>query len=290
MVVVGTGVYKNTDEAYPLDKKTLGKVALRSLLAASVRNAETGESIGWAWSLAPALKKIHTDEEDLALAMGHHLEYVNASSPFASFAMGAVLALEQQKADPQTIRSVRTALSAAADGIGLSMFRLLLIPLLAVAGCAMASNGSIAGVILMITLSAIVTIGLRMILVNTGYAKGVRAAESLMKHADQLKHASSIAGVFMLGALTVLLASQLNFPAAFGWQNGVVELNDLLVYVLPGLAGLGALVCAYQLAVKKNRSMVFTVIVLIVIALVLVLLGIAGEYGSPLPLPWVVRG
>lgn len=290
MVVVGTGVYKNTDEAYPLDKKTLGKVALRSLLAASAKNAETGESIGWAWSLAPALKKIHTDEEDLALAMGHHLEYVNASSPLATLAMGAVLALEQQKADPQTIRSVRTALSAGTDGIGLSMFRLLLVPLLGVIGCSMAANGSIAGVILMIVLCALITIGLRMALINYGYARGVRAAESLIKHAEELKHASSIAGVFMLGALTVVLASQLNFSAAFAGSDGVIGLNELLTFVLPGLAGLCALVCAYQLAVKKNRPMAVTVIVLTVIALLLVVLGFAGDFASPLSLPWIIHG
>jgi PTS system N-acetylgalactosamine-specific IID component len=289
-MVVGTGVYKNTDEAYPLDKKTLGKVALRSLLGAGAKNAETSESIGWAWSLMPALKKIHTDEEDLSLAMGHHLEYVNAAGPFATFAMGVVLALEQQKAEPETIRSVRTALASACDGLGLSMFRYLLVPFIAAICCALAANGNMAGVFVMILACALVSIACRMILINIGYAKGVRAAESFMKHAEELKHASRLAGVFMLGAITVIVASQLNLSASFTTDAGVIELNHLLAYTLPGFAGLAAVAAAYHLLAKKNRSLAFTLIVFVLAALILVMLGFAGDYASPLALPWVYRG
>ena len=113
-MVVGTGAYQDRNEAYPLDKKTLRTIALRSLFSGSSFNGETAHSIGWLWAIEPGLRKIHTNETDLALSMGHNLEYVNGGGFFSSLAMGITLALEQQKADLETIRSVRTAAAAAA--------------------------------------------------------------------------------------------------------------------------------------------------------------------------------
>lgn len=289
-MVVGTGVYKDTNEAYPLDKKILGKVALRSLFAGASTNGETAESIGWAWALAPALKKIHTDEEDLALSMGHHLEYVNAASPLTTFTMGVVLSLEVQKADPETIRSVRTALASAVDGFGNSLFRFILVPLLAMICIALSANGNVTGAVLMAVCSAVITIALRMYLINFGYAKGVRAAESFMKNADALKHASSVAGVFMLGAMTVIsfyeISSAFTVPAA----GNIRTLSGFGELVLPGMLGLIAVALAYRLLVKKNRSPFVTVIIFAVIAVLLVVLGFVGDYPSILNLPWVIKG
>lgn len=290
MVVVGTGVYKDTNEAYPLDKKTLRSVALRSLLAGASKNAETAESTGWAWALSPALKKIHTDEEDLSLAMGHHLEYVNASSPLTTLAMGVVLALEVQKADPETIRSVRTALCAAVDGLGNALTRFVLIPLLAMLGCAMAAKGNMAGVFVLIIGTLLITLCARLALINYGYAKGVRAAESFMKHAEALKHAASVAGVFMLGALTVIVSGALGSVSGVAAYDKVIGFEALMDNVMPGFAGLLSVMIAYQMLVKKNRSPFMAVLVFILIAAVLVLLGFTGDYASFLSLPWIIRG
>ena len=287
MVVVGTGVYQDTNEAYPLDKKTLSAVALRSILAGASHNAETSESIGWAWALMPALKKIHTNEEDLSLCIGHHLETVKASSMFTTLTMGTVLALEQQKADPETIRSVRTAMSASIDSLGTGLFRYLLIPFCAMACAALASEGNTLGAVLMVIIPAVISIVCRMILINTGYAKGVRAAESFMKHADALKHASRIAGVFMLGALSAVMTRAIGSAAEFGNADSSVGIMTLVSYVLPGLFGLLAVWFSYTLMAKKNKSPLFMVIVFIAIGLLGALIGIWTPYPSILNVPWL---
>lgn len=285
MVVVGTGVYKDTAEAYPLDKKILRSVALRSLLGSGSMNSETGESFGWAWAMMPALKKIHTDEEDLALCLGHHLERVNAASPLTTLTMGVVLALEQQKADPETIRSVRTAMSAAADGLGLSLFRYLLIPVLALACVQMASAGNTLSAVLMIVIPALIALVLRFVLINIGYGKGVRAAESLIRHKDALNHASRIAGLFMLGALAVILSHSLPSAAGFATENnGTVMIGAMADQVMPGIAGLCAVGLAYYMLAKKNRPLIAVVIVMIVIGLAGAALGLwspAALFAAP---------
>jgi PTS system N-acetylgalactosamine-specific IID component len=287
MVVVGTGVYKDTNEAYPLDKKILRTVALRSLLGSGSMNSETGESFGWAWAMMPALKKIHTDEEDLSLCLGHHLEKVNAASPLTTLTMGVVLALEQQKADPETIRSIRTAMSAAADGLGLSMFRYLLIPVLALLCSQTASQGNTLGAVLMIVIPAVIAIALRLVMINIGYGKGVRAAESLIRHKEALNHAARIAGLFMLGALAVILSQALPASASFATAlNGTVKTSAMADQLMPGIAGLSAVGIAYYMLAKKNRPLIAVVIVMILIGLI----GAALGFWSPSAVfaaPWL---
>ena len=286
MVVVGTGVYKDTSEAYPLDRKTLNAVAFRSLFAGAARNGETADSIGWAWAMSPALKKIHTDEEDLALSMGHNLEYVRSISPLATLTMGVVLALEQQKADPETIRGVRTALSACTDSLGNSLFGYVLIPFTAAWTCAMAAKGNAVGAILFALVTAAFSIVLRFALISYGYAKGVRAAESMIRHADALKHAARIAGLFMLGALAVYAGKNLPFMAGVAVSNDVIDLAGSLNQVLPGAFMLCAVWLAYTMLAKKNKSVAVTALVILVICMLGALLGFFGG-GSMLQLPWI---
>lgn len=291
MVVVGTGVYKDTGEAYPLDKKTLRSVALRSLIGSGVRNSETGESIGWAWSLMPALKKIHTDEEDLSLCIGHHLEAVKASSPLTTLTMGVVLALEQQKADPETIRSVRTAMSAAADSLGLSLFRYLLIPLLALLCAQMASGGNTLGAVLIVLVPAVIAIGLRLAMINIGYGRGVRAAESLIRHKDALNHAARTAGLFVLGALAVIMSKSLVSQAGFVSQySETVALSGLVNNIMPGFAGVCAAGLAYYMLAKKNRPVIAVILVFVLIGLAGAALGLWSAWGAAFGLPWVTAG
>ena len=126
-MVVGITQYTNKNEAFPLDKKTLNQVALRSFMVSASKNSETGEAYGWCHALAPALKKIHENEEDLALSMGHNLEYVETGSFFSTLAMGVVLSLEAQKCDLETIRSVRTTMNVLCNRLSHALFNLMIL-------------------------------------------------------------------------------------------------------------------------------------------------------------------
>ena len=68
-MVVGITQYTNKNEAFPLDKKTLNQVALRSFMVSASKNSETGEAYGWCHALAPALKKILHYPWDITLNM-----------------------------------------------------------------------------------------------------------------------------------------------------------------------------------------------------------------------------
>ena len=101
--------YKDLTPAAPLDKKTLNKMVWRSCQLQASFNYERMQAAGWLWGILPGLQKIHTNKEDLAASMEHTLEFFNTHPFLVTFVMGIVLSLEQQKADINTIRSVRVA-------------------------------------------------------------------------------------------------------------------------------------------------------------------------------------
>ena len=101
--------YKDQTPSQPLDKKTLNKMALRSMFLQASFNYERMQAGGWLWGILPGLKKIHTNKDDLAASMSHNLEFFNTHPFLVTLVMGIVLSLEQNKADIPTIRAVRVA-------------------------------------------------------------------------------------------------------------------------------------------------------------------------------------
>lgn len=261
-MVVGTTPYKDKKEAFPLDKKTLHQIAMRSFFMRASINSETGTSLGWTWAIAPGLKKIHTDADDYALSLGQNLEYSDPGSWFSTFVMGVSLAAEAQKADPSIIRSVRTSAALAAKSFEKAFFTTLLIPgLLALIQSFMAQSAVMVAVFALIVL--VISIVLRFTLINYGYKKASSSIEKMMHDADALAHAARIGGIFMLGAMLVLTAaipSSIHLFANMGAApTGVynpVMTQYGLASVLQWTIAIGASLGCYHLIVKKNWTLV----------------------------------
>lgn len=272
-MVVGTGAYQDRNEAYPLDKKTLRTIALRSLFSGSSFNGETAQSIGWLWAIEPGLRKIHTNETDLALSMGHNLEYVNGGGFFSSLAMGITLALEQQKADLETIRSVRTAAAAAAKAAGDSLFYYLVFPLAFAVVTSMVNGGNIAGVIIYFVLTCLAAAAARIGLMYYGYAKGTRAVEILNRNGEALKNASRLSGLMIIGSLAVYAFDSslmtLGLPAG-------ETLGAAVSRIMPGALPLLVLWLCWHLLTKKNKSLGTCVLIILLAVLAAGLLGVFG--------------
>ena len=285
-MVVGLGKYKDTNEAYPLDKKMLRRIALRSFLSGVSTNAETAESIGWTWAIAPALKKIHTNEEDLALSMGHNLEYVNTGGYLSTFAMGITLAMEQQKADLETIRAVRTASGAVCESIGKSLFRFVLIPITAACTINTVTNGNPAGALIYFLVLTVLMCAMRFALIDYGYAKGIRAAEKLIRHQEALKHASQILGLITCGALIVSFSAQIFSGAAvFVNELSGLSLSSSVGGIFHGVVGTAVTLYVYKQLTDKNRSLTFCILMILIVCMIAAFFGFFGT--SMLTLPWV---
>lgn len=272
-MVVGITQYTNKNEAFPLDKKTLNQVALRSFMVSASKNSETGEAYGWCHALAPALKKIHENEEDLALSMGHNLEYVETGSFFSTLAMGVVLSLEAQKCDLETIRSVRTTMNVLCNSLSHALFNLMILSTIAIACIPGANNGNVASVVVFALAAMILTVVLRFVLIKVGYAQGTKIMEKLMKKKEDLAQASKIMGGFTVGGLIVLATKHIGTSNTLVSAVQSSSLSSVASSVLNAVPACFGLVCTYvfyYLLTKKNYSITKCVGIVVLIGCIMI--------------------
>ena len=272
-MVVGITQYTNKNEAFPLDKKTLNQVALRSFMVSASKNSETGEAYGWCHALAPALKKIHENEEDLALSMGHNLEYVETGSFFSTLAMGVVLSLEAQKCDLETIRSVRTTMNVLCNSLSHALFNLMILSTIAIACIPGANNGNVASVVVFALAAMILTVVLRFVLIKVGYAQGTKIMEKLMKKKEDLAQASKIMGGFTVGGLIVLATQHIgtsNTLVSAVQSSSLSSVASNILNAVPACIGLVCTYVFYYLLTKKNYSITKCVGIVVLIGCIMI--------------------
>lgn len=266
--------YNNLTPAQPLDKKTLNKMALRSMNLQASFNYERMQAAGWLYCILPGLEKIHADnEEDLKLSMEHNLEFFNTHPFLVTFVMGIILSLEQQKADIDVIRAVRVAAMGPLGGIGDAIFWFTLVPITAGITANMAISGSIMGPILFLLIFNIVQFALRFFLMHWSYNLGTKAIDLLTANAKEFTRAASMLGVFIVGALTSNYGgTTVNIEIANG--DSPIIIQDILDGVLPKMIPLALTLMLFFLMKKKGWKPVQCIGLLLVIGLVGAFFGI----------------
>lgn len=281
--------YKDTNPARPLDRKTLNKMVWRSTMLQASFNYERMQAAGWLWGILPGLEKIHTNKEDLSASMTHNLNFFNTHPFLVTFVMGIVLSLEQQKADIETIRSVRVAAMGPLGGIGDAIFWFALYPIVAGITATMAINKNIVGVILYFAVIFTFQMALRFFLMNWSYRLGTSAITVLTKNAKEFTRSASMLGIFIVGALTCNYA---NVSLGMVIPNGdsSIDLQQMLDNILPAALSLAVTMLCFWLIKKKNWSATKCILLLLVIGIVGCIFGIfggpAGDYTSLVSVPW----
>ena len=263
--------YNNLTPAANLDKKTLNKMVWRSLNLQGSFNYERMQANGWLYGILPGLLAIHgEDTEDLKISMGHNLEFFNTHPFLVTFVMGIILSMEQQKADINTIRAVRVAAMGPLGGIGDAIFWFTLVPIAAGIGSNMAIQGSLAGPIVFLALFNIVQFAVRFFLMHWSYKLGTSAIEALTANAKEFTRATSLLGVFIVGALTSNYGGTTIAPVL---ENGQT-VQSILDGVLPKMIPLALTLGLYFLMKKKKWTPVMCIGALLVLGLVGAAIGI----------------
>ena len=221
--------YKDQTPSQPLDKKTLNKMALRSMFLQASFNYERMQAGGWLWGILPGLKKIHTNKDDLAASMSHNLEFFNTHPFLVTLVMGIILSLEQNKADIPTIRAVRVAAMGPLGGIGDALFWLTLVPITAGITAQMSIDGSIAGPIIFLLVFNIAQFAVRFFLMHWSYKMGTSAIDILTSNAKEFTRAASILGVFVVGSLIAVYGSTtLNIKIDNGTTFAAIPMTTII--------------------------------------------------------------
>ena len=255
--------YQDLTPAPQLDKKTLNKMVWLSCFLQASFNYERMQACGWLWGMLPGLQKIHTNKEDLKASMAHNLDFLNTHPFLVTFVMGIVLSLEQNKADTQTIRSVRISAAGPLGGIGDALFWLTLVPITAGLTANMAMEGQIIGAVLFLIIFNAVQFAVRFGLMYWSYGLGTKAVTLLTSSAKEFTRAASILGIFVVGGL---IANYGGTSLRIVVGDPAINIQGLLDGVLPKLIPLLITLGIYVL-IKKGWTPVKCIILILVVGI-----------------------
>jgi PTS system mannose-specific IID component len=162
-------------EAKQLRTIDLLGIVWRSFFIQASWSYDRMQSLGFAFALIPALRRLYPDKEERSQRMAAHMEYFNTQPYFASFVLGAAARREEERAggnkgssaDPAEIKA---ALMAPLGALGDSFFWGAFRPFVGVAAVAALFSGAWWAPLLYLVLYNAVHIYLRGSLVFAGYA------------------------------------------------------------------------------------------------------------------------
>ena len=252
-----------------IDKKVLKQVAFRSFLVQSSFNYERMQSGGWTYSLIPALKVIHKDKEDLAVALQDHMLFLNTSPQLMTLLLGIVIAMEEAREPRESIQAVKVGIMGPLGGIGDAIFFLTLLPIAAGIGASLALDGNIAGPFIFLLLYNVPYLFVKFYLMRFGYSAGTMAIDKMAQGTKMLSRAGTIVGISVVGAL---VASTVKLSLAYVIQAGQVSVNvqtDLFDAIMPNMLPLGISLFFFYL-IRKNKKpsviILFTILTCMVLA------------------------
>lgn len=194
--------YDDKEVRRVITNKELWSCAFRGLFMEGSFNFERMQASGWAFSIVPALKKIHTNDRDLAVALKNHLQFFNASPKLFTFLLGAAIAMEENKEKPSTVAVMKVAGMGPSGGIGDAIDHSTIFPLTLALGASIALDtqsflGAIVFFVLYQTVHFVVYFGLMFL----GYRAGTKAMVDMGDQTERLAKAANVMGVFVIGAL-----------------------------------------------------------------------------------------
>ncbi|KMV31824.1 PTS system mannose/fructose/sorbose family transporter subunit IID [Photobacterium swingsii] len=220
--------YEDTTPRKVISKKDLWICALRGLFMEGNFNFERMQAGGFAYSIIPALKKIHGDNKrDFAKSLKNHLQFFNASPKLFTFLLGTAIAMEENKEKPSTVNVMKVAGMGPTGGIGDAIDHMTLMPLTLALGASIAMEGSIAGPFVFFFLYQIVHFAVYFGLMFMGYRAGTAAMVNMSDATEKLAKAANIMGIFVIGALSATFI-RVQTTASLELGGKVVELQSAL--------------------------------------------------------------
>jgi PTS system mannose-specific IID component len=191
------------DDRNEVEISEMLKVFWKSFLIQASWSFDHMQSLGFAYAIQPVLRKLYPDQAEYESRLRAHMEYFNTQPYLASFILGAVARMEQDRASGRNssadVSSLKTALMAPLGALGDSFFWGSLKPFSAVVAVSLLMANAWWAPIVFLILYNIIHVGLRAEMLFHGFISAGNAAELIARY-----HLTKMAKLFKAISLTVL--------------------------------------------------------------------------------------
>jgi PTS system mannose-specific IID component len=250
-------------------------------------NYERLQGTAFAQAMAPIIRKLYKKPEDIKAALKRHLVFFNTEPNVGGIIHGAVIAMEEQRAngadiDDDAINSVKSGLMGPLAGIGDSISQGTITPILLALGIGIAAgshdvtgDGNPLGAVIYFVLEVAIMVALAYFFWMQGYDRGRVGVMDMLRSGtlDRFLTGAGVLGNMVLGALAfqfvhVYLTLHIGIPAGGGNVTDFDITRDLLNAMVPGLLPLGLVLLSWWLMARRRLSPLWLLAILIVVAMV----------------------
>ena len=237
-------------------------------------NYERLQGTAFAQAMVPIIKKLYKDPEEIKAALKRHLVFFNTEPNVGGLIHGAVIAMEEQRAngadiDDDAINSVKSGLMGPLAGVGDTISQGTITPILLSIGIGLAAAGNILGPILFFFAELGVMLAIAYFFWFQGYDRGREGVTTLLRSGalDRLLVGAGALGNLVLGALAFQFVHVfVTLTLLVG--DGHFELNELLAQIMPGLLPLLFTLLTWWLIARRRVSPITLLVVYLVAAMV----------------------
>ncbi len=238
-------------------------------------NYERLQGTAFAHAMTPIIRKLYRTPEEIRAALKRHLVFFNTDPNLGGMIHGAVIAMEEQRAngaeiDDDAINAVKTGLMGPLAGIGDVISQGTVTPILLAIGIGLTQAGSILGPILYFVLEVGILTGLAYFAWMQGYDRGREGVTGVLRSGvlDRVILGAGVLGNMVMGALTyqyvhVYLTWTIDID-----QTRLDVARDVLNKIMPGILPLAFILLTWWLLARRRVSPILLLVLFVVVAMI----------------------
>ena len=240
-------------------------------------NYERMQALGYAWSIAPILKKVYPQKDEYFAALKRHMVFYNTNPAIGSPTIfGADCALEEKR-QPEVGDSLKVSLMGPFAGIGDTVMAILMKPIFALFAASLALQGHAGGAWLMLFLGFF-----WFFLMFPGFWLGYKQGLGLVRQVSsgaitRITDMASTAALFIMGGFIPSILGRVKTPLEITKHVLIegkdvvqsIKIQDTFDKILPYLLPLALTFCVYWLLKKKHWTNLQVLLLLVVAGIIL---------------------
>ncbi len=243
-------------------------------------NYERLQGTAFAQAMTPIIRRLYKDPEEIKAALKRHLVFFNTEPNVGGVIHGAVIAMEEQRAngadiDDDAINSVKSGLMGPMAGVGDTITQGTITPILLAIGISMAQAGNILGPILYFVLEVGIMLSIAYFMWMQGYDRGRAGVTTMLRSGllDRVVLGAGVLGNVVLGALTaqfvqIYVTLQVTIDQGADQAPASYEFYKILNQLMPGILPLAFTLMTWWLLARRRVSPIWLLVIYLAVALI----------------------